>query len=341
MNRETDLWAWFLFRSGLPTGRAKALLAAWEEHGLSLGAALSQLPARTTALGLTSAEAAVLKPPAELPEVSAIRWDDALYPAGLRALPLKLRPALLFYRGEPSLLSLPVVYLAPGEVSARDAQRVREVINLVMDERLLLAGYRPSAQLRILLEELAYGAGEALLFADTGLERWTPLANEDVLVAEGRLLVVSPLPPETARQDALDVVLQQVAMAAADRVILSGDPGQVPHALVGLDEKPALTLSTVSSGTPISENVEAAEAPVDVLPWLDGLYPGMLLTDTEETAAATAVAESPSGAPAPAEEPPSGETALGPAPTPQEILNTLRKGGEVPEALRKRLLGES
>jgi len=333
---DAALWAWFLFGSGLPTLRAKTLLGTWHTQSLTLQAALARLPGDAAALGLTPAEAARLSPPEALPELQALTWDASLYPAGLHRLPVKLRPALLYYRGEPTLLSRPIITLAPGSLDHGRQDHLREVINLLLGEELLLAAYEGSDQATLLMEEMTYSPGETLLFARAGLEARAPSGTESQLIGDARLLVLSPLPPTAPHRSAWDRLLTQVALAAADRIILSGDTAQQPHAVTGLGTTPTLALS----GTPpdirvpaaqMPSNIQVTNAPADVLLWVESLFPEHEL---EGTAGQTTVTDDVSAYALPEED-------LGPPPSTDEILATLGRGGTIPEALRRRLEGNA
>ncbi|MGC9523019.1 MAG: hypothetical protein ACP5HG_14190, partial [Anaerolineae bacterium] len=340
---ETALWAWLLFgESGIPTQRAKALLSEWTTQGVTLQSIVARLPQDASTFGLTRAEGACLQQrPDALPAVTALRWDDVRYPPGLEGLPLKLRPALLFYDGEPDLLLRPLVYLAPGELDDVASRRLHEAISLLMGEDLLLAAYEGSQQADLLVEELVYGSGEALLFARSGIGARTPSEREHALLASQQLLVVSPLPPHADARSAWERVLRAVAIAAAERVLLAGAVAQAPGEVPELGDKPALSLSPPPTGTILPPNVELAEAPVDVLPWIDRLFTiaggELVVADAATPDAATRAANHKGGAEDDAK---LGQVDLGPPPSPDEILETLSRGGAVPEALRRRLLGE-
>ncbi len=328
---DAALWAWFLFDSGLPTQRAKSLLDAWHTQSLTLQAALALLPGDAVALGLAPAEAARLSPPEALPELQALTWDASLYPAGLNRLPVKLRPALLYYRGEPTLLVRPIITLAPGSLGQGPQDHLREVINLLLGEELLLAAYEGSDQATLLMEEMAYGQGEILLFANAGLEARDPSGTESRLLDDGRTLVLSPLPPRAPHRPAWDSILTQVALAASDRIILSGDKAQQPHTVTGLGSTPTLALSGTPPDVRVPANIQVTDAPADVLLWVESLFPERELEGT--SGQTTATADVPSYA-LPEED-------LGPAPSTKEILATLGKGGTIPEALRRRLEGDA
>jgi hypothetical protein len=347
---ETALWAWFLFRSGLPTGRAKVLLEEWLARGLSLSEALTLPRAR---LNISPEEAARLHAPHDLPPVTALRSDNSFAPAGdmgqgLLSLPLKLRPALLFYRGEVSLLSRPLVYLPAAALDTEDRTALHEALSLLVDEPLLLGAYEASPQLPVLLEEMGYSTGEAVIFARSGLGMHKPSGPEASLIEQGRLAIVSPLQDRTGYQPAWDAVLQQVAMAAARRVLLTGEAARASAAVPGLDAATAdptavLALTATAPKGPVPAGVRVTATPADVLPWVDTLF--------ADTSLDTASIE-PEEAEAPAwreTTPPywvgpelteATEADLGPPPSPDEILNTLSKGGTIPEVLRRRLQGD-
>ncbi|MGC9347910.1 MAG: hypothetical protein ACP5JG_07220 [Anaerolineae bacterium] len=335
--RKTSRWAWFLFKSGLPTARAKQLLAEWSEQDLALEQVLKRLPAGAPKLGLTPTEAGQLASRGEMP-VTALSWDDARYPQGLLSLPLKLRPALLFYDGEPTLLDRTIVYLPPAELaSEEDREIVRETISLVLGEHLLLGVYENSKQAMVLFEEMTYTEGEALLFASAGLGSRSPTGLERALVDAGRLIVVSPLAPEVAHRHAWEPVLRQVAATAADRLLLTGEAARHPTAVVGLECQPTLAISDEVPSTPLPDNVQSTRMPADALLWLDSLLADAV--DLElELGDLRIESEGVSSAPAEAER--LTEADLGPPPSPQEILSILESGGKIPEALRRRLLGE-
>lgn len=328
------LWHWFLFESGLTPQRAKALLADWSARGLTLEAVLAQAPARAQALGLTHDEAARLRAPAALPDVQALTWEDARYPAGLRALALKRRPALLFFRGEPALLERPLIYLAPGTLTSDEEDGLREVIDLLLGEEVLLAAYEGSPQAELVLEALTYAEGEGSIFARSGLATREPPELEAALVAAARLVVISPLAPTTAYQPSWDALLQEVAAVAADRIILSAAESCRPERVAGLEPEHVLAITELPSDAATPPNISTTTVPADVLVWLEGLLYGI-------------EGELPPTGPLPAEMPPAEarpldaeDVDLGPPPSPEEILDTLQSGGKIPEVLRRRLLGE-
>lgn len=315
MDNETQLWAWFLFSAGIAPQRAKMLLSEWEQRDLTLRAVLDKLPAQAGALGLTPDEAAKLRPPSDLPDVTAVRWNEAHYPLGLRQLPFKMRPALLFYTGELSLLLRPIIYLTPGPLDDESQELFQETVGILLGENLLLAAFRESPQAVLLLEEMAASEGEVLLFAKQGLAQLVLPEQEQALLQAGRLLILSPLPPTASPNPAWDDVLQQVAAGAALRKVYSSattlptDPDAANSTL--------LLAASAPPRTP--PGIHIAGTAIEALMWL-----------TELPAA-------------PVNAPPSSsftsEPLPGPSPTPAEALRILEKGGRVPEALKKRLFG--
>jgi hypothetical protein len=332
--RTTARWAWFLFASNFSTARAKHLLVDWSAQDLTFDEVVNRLPRQARDLGLTSSEAAQLSNPGEM-SVTALTWDDPRYPRGLLSLPLKLKPALLFYDGESTLLNRPIVYLTPAELESDEEREVlRELINLVLGEHFLIGVYEGSEQARVLFEEMIYTEGEALLFATAGLQARSPSDVERELVAANRLIVVSPLAPEVAHRPTWEPVLREVAAAAADRVLLTGLAAHQPAAVIGLGEQPALAVSGKAPSRPLPDNVQSTTMPADALLWLDNLLAAT--TDLESGADDREVTS-----PAPMVEPEElTGSDLGPPPSPDEILDTLENGGRIPDVLRRRLVGD-
>ncbi len=322
MPDETQLWTWFLFDAGLAPQRAKTLLSAWDQRGLTLRDVLDALPAQANALGLTPEEAAKLRPPAPLPEVAALRWNEPLYPMGLHQLPFKLRPALLFYTGDLSLLMRPSIYLAPGPLDAETRELLQETVGILLGENLLLAAFRESPQAILLLEEMIASEGEALFFAKQGLAQLALPDDEQALVQAQRLLVVSPLPPTASPNPAWDDVLQQVAAGAAMRCVYTD-----ATALTKIEGNVNALLLAASPGTRAPQGIRVVTNAAEVALWL-----------TELPATLVSVAQQPAIMPSTSSEL-TAEPPTDPPPTPAEALRVLEKGGRVPDALKKRLFG--
>lgn len=325
MATETQLWTWLLFGGALKPQRAKVLLSEWESHGLTLQHVVRRLPADATVLNLTHDEAAKLRLPPQLPDTAAVRWNEPLYPQGLRDVPFKLRPALLFCSGEISLLMRPIIYFAPGNLSEDTKERLLEVVGMVVGENLLLAAFEDSPQAAMLLEELAASEGEILLFARQGLDQEVRSEQEQRLLDAGSLLRLTPLPPGSRANPAWNSVLEQVALATATRCIFS-DPHSLPEPTPAA---PSILLTM--TGTTQMPGIQVVTNATDALTWLLDVpaappsRPGQSTPRPSTTRPGQALTTSD----------------LEPPPTPGEMLRTLEKGGSVPEALRRRLLGRN
>lgn len=315
-NRETQLWYWLLFSGVMPTTRAKTLLDAWRINGSTLEAALAALPGSALAAGFTAEEARAAHPPTTLETITALRWDETLYPKGLLQLELKHRPALLFYRGEPRLLyARPLLVIPPAPLDDVHTLLLQEMLSCLLGENLLPAAVRGSVQAECLLSELADAEGDLLLFARHGLESVALSAGEQYLLESERLLLLSPLLPNVAANAKWDAALLQVELAAADHVLwISATPPAAP-----INGARTLWITAEPPNTPPLPGLRCTAEASDVLQWL------------LESAPAT---PTPSAAAASVEAPP-----LPPLP-PSEALRILERGGAIPEALRRRLLGQ-
>lgn len=317
MHDEAALWAWFLFDSKLPPQRGKVLLERWESEGRSLRAVLAALPGQAIALGLTPDEAALLHPPAVLPPVTALRWDEPLYPAGLHRLPLKVRPALLFYRGAVQALQRPVVYLPPAPLTTPERETAHELIAQLLGEGFLPAAFQGSPQAELLLAEMADAEGETLLFARCGSAQLMLAGAEAALLEAGRLLLVSPLPPTAAANPAWDALLEQLAAAMAYRLILTAAPQA--SALASELHGRVLYIAAEPPAAPCPPGMQLATEPSEVLFWLAASVTGPAAAPAAESLYDLPTVELPPLAP-------------------EEALQTLAGRGRVPEVLRQRLL---
>jgi len=320
MNSETQLWTWLLFGGQLPVQRAKALLARWDAEGRTLSEIFSQLPNNIASLELTPDEARTLhQPPATFSAPPALRWHEPLYPSGLQQLPEKLRPALLFYRGQLALLSQPIIYLPPAPLNDTEQEIAHEVASLLLDENILPAALHKSEQAAVLLEEMTYTEGKSLLFLRQGITTVTLSELESAFLDAGRLLIVSPLPPDASPNPAWDRALEAVEFAAAHRCILT-TPGQL-QTLPQQGRGDTLLIGEIpDESQQQASSVQSKALPTDILLWL-----------AAQTTAAPAPTAPPSPAPPSEPEPPL---------RPEDVLRTLEKGGAVPDVLKARLLGK-
>lgn len=312
---ETQLWYRLLFGGILSTRRAKELLIRWDREGYAL-AEILRSPEKAEQLGFSLEEARKIQAVEDLPPTPAVRWNEAAYPDGLRNLPVKVRPALLFYRGNAALLQRSIVYLPPGPLPAEDRDLIREMVSLLLGESLSPSVLWGSEQAALLLEEMTHAEGEILLFVRSGLDQVDLGEREKRLLERGRLLLVSPLPPGTAPNPQWDDLLAEIEGAAAHRCILTT---KILHVSAPTcPQTPTLWLTSSIPEASLPGGIHRATDPAGVLLWLADIKPG-----------------GPRGRSAS-----DNESDLGPPPTPEETLGILEKGGSVPEVLRKRLLGE-
>lgn len=311
--RETQLWYWLLYSGVLPTTRAKNLLSSWAAEGLSAESVLDSLPTTASQAGLNNAEANALKPPKTLETVTALRWDEALYPKALQTLDLKLRPALLFYQGNPKLLERSMLAIPPAPMETVTTLLLQETLSQVLGDTSLLAALRGSAQATILLGELADSEGDALLFVRQGLGTIEITGEEQRLLNDGRLLLLSPLNPAAPANAKWESALFQVEMAAAERILWVSH--ESPD--ISINKLPILWLTPdPASATPMP-GYRITDEPGDVPLWLLENTSLPAMPDTTDLMEVSSV--------------------LPPLP-PTEALRILERGGAIPEALRRRLL---
>ncbi|MBN1921993.1 MAG: hypothetical protein JW892_12160 [Anaerolineae bacterium] len=311
-DRETQLWYWLLYSGVLPTTRAKNLLSSWSKERLSVESVLDSLPLKGSQAGLNDAETRALKPPPRLETITALRWNEDGYPKGLETLDLKLRPALLFYQGNPKLLARPLLAIPPAPLDTASTLLLQETLGQVLGDATLLAATHGSAQAAILLNELTDSEGDALLYVRQGLNTIEHSKEEQRLLVEGRLLLLSPLNPTAPANPKWEPVLSQVELAAAEHILwVSSEPPTT-----STDRAPTLWLTPTLASAPTMTGLRASDEPGDVLLWL------LEKSSAPETPDTMTLSETP---------------VLPPLP-PDETLRILERGGAIPEALRQRLL---
>ena len=312
MEQETALWNWFLFGGSVPTLRAKTLLQQWHASGFALRDVLGKLPAGAASLGLTAEEARSLQPPASLSALSALRWDEPEYPTGLQRLPLKLKPALLFYQGEKQVLLHPIIYFPPAPIQEEEEETVREALSLVLGEALLPAAVQGSEQAALLLEEMEITEGEALLFVRSGLDQREATTQELLLLEQHRLLLLSPLPAGTPLNPKWDPMLSQVEEAAATCSV-STAAAMPPAAIPGT---PTLWITAALPSPSMPADVHIIQDAMELITWLLNHENSRPLTPEEDAEADPEVL---------------------PSLSPEETLHILEHGGHIPDILRKKL----
>jgi hypothetical protein len=180
------------------------------------------------------------------------------------------------------------------------------------------------------MTEMAHTAGQMLLLVRAGLDAVELSEEARALLAQDRLALASPLPPGTSPNPKWDRVLSEVEAAMADRCVLTSAQPSVPKFLSNHPEIPTLWLHRGAGKARVPDHVEHAADAAALLIWLTEE------TDAEETAEPQSTlslveAARPLGTDAPAD----------PPPTPEETLRILKKGGNVPPALRDRLFGDT
>ncbi len=317
VDTETELWSWLLFDAGLKTYTAKQLLTLLQDHNISLVELRQMAPAEIMAKGFGLYQSTLSQNPTLKKVTSAIRWNDPLYLKGLHDLEIKYKPALLFFNGNLALLERPVFYFLPGEITPPTAELLAGVVELLLDSSLLPAAFAGSPQERLLMDQMLVNDGEALIFTDQGLDHWTPPEEIAQNINAGRILLLSPLPPGTAANPALNLIIQRIVAAAADRWIISSNPGNRTSS-DGLSRPTLVLLQDNLPGTPQLPDVRNAMDIEDAIQWLNNSF----IVDEELSAG-------------PAEVPV--EEKLPPLST-ESALHILEQAGTVPEVLRKRLL---
>jgi len=316
-NKETALWAWLLFDAGIKTYRAKQILSLLQEKELTLEE-LIQLPSgQLLTVGFDPYKGVLSRTPTVRPCVSAIRWNESPYPQGLHELTIKYKPALLFFTGSLNLLKRSIIYLEPGKISPKAEDILPGIVDLLLDGSILPAVFTRSPQEEILIKQMAYSEGEALIFVDQGLDQWTP--SEEILdhIQAGRIVALSPMPPNAKANPTLTPIIQRIAAASANRWVISA-----PHynrlQNAGFN-RPALLLEP--NRTPASQQLPDSENAVDISDAIDWLNNASILPTQQTTVKK--------------------EKTLSERLPPQsskQALHILERGGKVPEALRQRLL---
>jgi uncharacterized protein YjiS (DUF1127 family) len=310
--QKTARWYWLLFESGLSTLQAKRYLHRWQQQERSVTEVLDRLPDQHQDVGLTREEAQQLRPPASLPTVHALRWNAPHYPDGLRDLPLKRRPALLFGEGRFELLARPIVTFFAKRPNEDELAMLREAISVLLGENLLLAALANTVQAKLLLEEMAYSDGEILLVATSGMDTYEVTGIEASYIDAGRLVIATPLPPSIPANPKLKPLLQQIATAASARRILASPSGEYD---AGDPPRPTLALmpDPPRAKSPL---VNATDNAADVLLWVQD--PDQDLQSTPQPST-------------------SQHEPLDTPMSPEQTLTLLEQSGDVPPALRARL----
>jgi len=205
---ETDIWRWLLFESGLSRRRAREIiLQSAQSNALALFWQAGP-EILTQQLALTPEEAALVQQAlAEWPKIEArfeaerqaglttLRLNQHDYPGTLiRFLPAERRPLLLFLRGEPSLLDLPLALPAAGAPPDDDALLWALETLVASEGALPLLVARSDFEAHLARAFLDSAVPFALIIPQ-GLGAYTPPVGLQQALDAGRILLVSPFQP--------------------------------------------------------------------------------------------------------------------------------------------------
>ena len=162
--------------------------------------------------------------------ISLIRRDQAAYPETLTSrLGEEWLPYYLFARGDPGLATMPAATIL-GETEPADKvlRMARELaVVLVENEYLLANGYAQGISRSAVQAALEMG-GRAIIILPLGLQRFAPsLQPLDEHIQSGHLLALSPYPPEQPYKKGLARACQ-VLVTATSEVIFLVSPETVP-----------------------------------------------------------------------------------------------------------------
>ncbi len=332
---ETYLWRWLLFDSGLKRRRGRqiilqnaqsqALSIFWqagpEVFVQHLGLNEDEQPRVKASLRQWSERVAQWEAQ-RAAGLHTVRVHEIGYPPTLvQHLPLDQRPLLLFLQGEPDLLELPLVFplAETAQVPTEDAAWVLDTLmELAYEGALPLLVARPGVDAGWIKGLLASQAPFALVLPQ-GLAAYQPPPGLQEGMNAGRVLLISPFQPEwsppASSSNPLLSHAVQFARALAHALLALTPPAEPPYL-----QQPCFL---------------APNAPVHP-PYRP--YPGpetFFLTLAELASAPSTPQTATTPSPEPSPEPES------PPPTPEEILQTLARGGRIPEALARRLQQEA
>lgn len=207
---ETAAWYWLAYRSGLPLKRTKALLRTLSENQTSLRALLDT-KADLQALSFTAPETELLRQNTpDWPRLDAllqewqaagvilIRRDQPQYPYTLRThLHPSAQPLFLSYKGEPGLWEMPLIKAMVGDSPDPEVSdwTLRTLQMLAFEGALPLlvarSGFAAALARQFLQEQIPFA-----LVIPQGLALYTPPPALQSALAAGRVLLISPFPPD-------------------------------------------------------------------------------------------------------------------------------------------------
>jgi predicted Rossmann fold nucleotide-binding protein DprA/Smf involved in DNA uptake len=248
---DAPYWLALLGASPLSRQVAKRVIQHWCLQENQPLANLFQLPESELAhgLNLTERDAALLKAVETLVpdqarlldelarlDVQMLTRVDVAYPEALvERLPEERLPYLLFYRGNPALLTQPGVCILGADDPAPQARAVasRLAETLATDRHHLVGGYAQGVD-RLALDVARSNMGRVTMVLPVGIRVFARvLAALEGDIQGGRLLVLSPYAPDAPLSDAAAAARLTLAAALADAVVLVAPSVTPSELLVG------------------------------------------------------------------------------------------------------------
>lgn len=175
--------------------------------------------------------------------VGVLTRVDVAYPEALvERLPEERLPYTMFYRGNLTLLTQPAVsILGSGEPSEGASQVARELARaLAGDRHHLVGGYRQGVD-RMALDVAREAEGRTTMLLPIGIRRFERiLAALEGVLGSGRLLVISPFPPDAPHSDLADRARLTLVGALAEAMLLVS-PDLTPSEVLPPEAEPAGT----------------------------------------------------------------------------------------------------
>ncbi len=363
---ESAYWLALAYASGLNLARVKAMVSAWcLEAGQPLAKlfalSVEELAAR---LGPTAQEGKqVIVAARHVPEqadwlgrlesdgTQLITRADARYPQALiHWLPPDMQPLLLFCRGDVGMLSQP----SGAVLGARNARietvgLARELAMLLAEEGLVVISGLGKGAGQAAFEGALSAEGRALAVLPMGINAFhsLPDSREGVAAAveRGQALLLSPFHPDAKFSQAQAIARNRlmIGLAGAVFVMAAGEEG-VTREIAGEALRKGKTVYIWD----MDPDLDPAAASNQALIQAGGLPIAGIshILDAVETVVATAL-ELAEGAGAPPARPQSPTPQVKEADAeayaydPQAVLDLLSDSGRVPEALSRRLRGDS